>query len=377
MGLEVHSAHGCYIEDTEGHRYLDLISGISVASLGHGNEKVVEAVRHQAGRYMHTMVYGEHVQTPQVHLAERLISLLGPGFETVYFVNSGSEAIEAAIKLAKRRTGRFHIGSFRQSYHGSTHAAMAAMHDAYYTDAFAPLVPGFVPLDYNNFDCLERIDHRCAAVLIEPLQAEAGCRTPVPGFLQALRDRCTEVGALLVFDEIQTGMGRTGSLFAFQREAVVPDLIVLAKALGAGMPLGAVAGSEEGFSVLKDRPVLGHITTFGGHPVSCAAALAGLEVLMESNWISEVADKEARFRERLSSIPGVSGINGRGLMLAIGLESPERVLRVVASARSKGVLVDWFLHQPSALRIAPPLPISEDEIEGACALLSAALAETT
>lgn len=376
MGLEVDSAEGCTIIDTEGQRYLDLISGISVASLGHGNEKVVDAVRHQAGRYMHTMVYGEHVQTPQVLLAERLISLLGPGFETVYFVNSGSEAIEAALKLAKRRTGRFHIGSFRQSYHGSTHAAMAAMHDASYTDAFAPLVPGFIPLDFNNFDCLEHLDHRCAAVLVEPIQAEAGCRTPLPGFLKALRERCTEVGALLVFDEIQTGMGRTGSLFAFQREAVVPDLIVLAKALGAGMPLGAIAGSSEGFSVLKDRPVLGHITTFGGHPVSCAAALAGLEVLIESNWIAHVAAKEARFRAQLSGLPGVNTLQGRGLMLAVGLDSPERVLNVVASARSKGVLVDWFLHQPSALRIAPPLPISEAEIDWACGVLGQALAET-
>ncbi len=377
MGLEVKRADGCWIEDLEGRRYLDLISGISVANLGHGRAEIVAAVREQAGLFMHTMVYGEHVQTPQVRLAERLVDALGDGFETVYFVNSGSEAIEAALKTAKRCTGRYEIASFVKSYHGSTHAALSAMHEPYFCDAFAPLVPGFKALSFNRFEDLESIDERCAAVLVEPIQAEAGCVEATEGFLAALRKRCDQVGALLIFDEIQTGFGRSGSLFAFQREGVIPDLIVLAKALGAGMPLGAVSGKAELFASLRDRPVLGHITTFGGHPVCCAAALAGLDLLLRNAWISEADAKGRRFKSRLLSDPNVREISGRGLMLAVHLKKEGSAPEVARKARALGLITDWFLHTTGALRIAPPLAITKEEIDFACSVLSKALSETT
>ena len=369
MGLEVLRAEGCWIEDLEHRRYLDLISGISVANLGHGRSEVVEAVREQAGLFMHTMVYGEHVQTPQVRLAERLTDVLGKGFETVYFVNSGSEAIEAALKTAKRFTGRYEIASFKKSYHGSTHAALSAMHEPYFCDAFAPLVPGFKALNFNRFEDLDAIDERCAAVLVEPIQAEAGCIEAAEGFLAEIRERCDRVGALLIFDEIQTGFGRSGALFAFQAEGVVPDLIVLAKALGAGMPLGAVSGRAELFHALRDRPVLGHITTFGGHPVCCAGALAGLELLIAGSWVAQVQDKGKRFRDRLISHPMICGISGRGLMLALHLKSADSAPEFAQKAREKGLLTDWFLHTTGALRIAPPLSINTEEIDLACGIL--------
>jgi acetylornithine/succinyldiaminopimelate/putrescine aminotransferase len=368
MGIEIDHAEGCEIVDTNGRKYLDLISGISVATLGHSNPKIVKAVQEQAGRYMHTMVYGEHVQSPQVELASRLANHLGNGLDSLYFVNSGSEAIEAAIKLAKRSTGRYELISFKNAYHGSSHGALSLMGSQEFSNGYLPVVPGSTHLSFNRFEDIEKISCRHAAVVVEVIQSEAGYIPATAGFLQAIRERCDYTGSLLIFDEIQTGYGRTGPLFAFQEEGVRPDIICMAKAMGGGMPLGAIAASTELMKNFTEHPVLGHISTFGGHPVSCAASLAALSVWEDEILPERAKDIEKGFRARLADIPNTH-ITGRGAMLALHLGSSERMWENVKRAWQKGLLIDWFLFDDASFRIAPPLTISDEQIEFASDIL--------
>ena len=375
LALEISSAKGNFIFDTSGKKYLDLISGISVSNIGHCHPKVVEAIAEQSKKYMHLMVYGEYIQTPQVELSTRLLKHLEDPLNSVYLLNSGSEAIEGALKVAKRFTGRPIIIAFTDAYHGSSHGALSAMGNEEFKTNFRPLLPGFTHWDFNDLSVLEAIDQRTAAVLIEPIQGEAGYLVPNPGYLLALRDRCTEVGALLIFDEIQTGFGRTGTLFAHQRENVIPDIITLAKGMGGGMPIGAFVTSKEIMDSLKENPILGHITTFGGHPVSCAAALANLEVLESENWIEQVDSKSQLFIDLLVH-PEIVSVKGRGFMLAVEMKSFDRLKTVIDRCIEKGLITDWFLFNDYSMRIAPPLPITEEEIRWACATILEAIEET-
>lgn len=374
VGLEVERAEGVFIYDYSGKAYLDLISGVSVSSIGHCNPKVVDAVKVQAEKYMHLMVYGEYIQTPQVEYAQLLAKQLPETLSQVYFVNSGSEANEGALKLAKRYTGRTELVGFVNAYHGSTHGALSMMGDELFKNAFRPLLPDTRHLPFNNIESLDQITSRTAAVLVEPQQGEAGAIVPNHDFLVALRKKCNETGALLIFDEVQTGFGRSGSLFAFQRFGVTPDIFTIAKGMGGGMPIGAFVSSKEIMQCLKTNPVLGHITTFGGHPVSCAAALATLNVLLESNYIEEVASKEELFRKRLVH-PKIQEVRGVGLLLAVELGSASMVQKVIKGALNRGILLDWFLFCDTAFRIAPPLIITSDQIEMACKALLEAIDE--
>lgn len=374
VGLEVERAEGVFIYDYSGKAYLDLISGVSVSSIGHCNPKVVDAVKVQAEKYMHLMVYGEYIQTPQVEYARLLAKQLPETLSQVYFVNSGSEANEGALKLAKRYTGRTELVGFVNAYHGSTHGALSMMGDELFKNAFRPLLPDTRHLPFNNIESLDLISSRTAAVLVEPQQGEAGAIVPNHDFLVALRKKCNETGALLIFDEVQTGFGRSGSLFAFQRFGVIPDIFTIAKGMGGGMPIGAFVSSKEIMQCLKTNPVLGHITTFGGHPVSCAAALATLNVLLESNYIEEVASKEELFRKRLVH-PKIQEVRGVGLLLAVELGSASMVQKVIKGALNRGILLDWFLFCDTAFRIAPPLIITSDQIEMACKALLEAIDE--
>lgn len=360
--IEVDRAEGVFLYGPDGKRYFDLVSGVSVSNVGHSNPQVVEAVCRQARDYMHLMVYGEMVERPQVEYAARLASQLPASLQSVYFVNSGSEAIEGALKLAKRYTGRTNIVAFRNAYHGSTHGSLSVMGGEEFRQAFRPLLPGVRHIGFNETSELDAIDCTTACVLVEPVQGEGGIRTPRPGFLEALRARCDEVGALLIFDEIQTGMGRTGRLFAFQKYGVVPDILCLAKAFGGGMPLGGFIASAEIMGSFKTNPVLGHITTFGGHPVCCAAGLASLDYLLEHRVIDGVEAKAAIYRELVGAHPLVRGIRGSGLILAVELGDPELVQRVMAALPEAGVVSDFFLFCDTAFRIAPPLVITEDEV---------------
>ena len=374
LSLEIERAEGCWLYNRSGKRILDLISGISVSSLGHRHPKVVAAIKEQADRYLHTLVYGEFILEPQVKLAVRLAEQLPPSLNCTYFVNSGAEATEGAMKLAKRLTGRPGFLSCTYAYHGSTQGAASLMWPTDFTRAFHPLLPGIGHIDFNCHRCLDRIDQQTAAVIVETVQAEWGVRKPDKGYLQALRARCDETGALLIFDEIQAGYGRTGSLFAFEQYGVVPDILLLAKAMGGGMPLGAFIASRERMASLSHRPVLGHITTFGGHPVSCAAGLAMLEVLLEGDLIAQVPQKEAHFR-RLLVHPAILDVRSAGLLMAVELRSAEDVRSTIHRCLENGVLSDWFLFNDRALRIAPPLSIGEEEIEMACATILDALSD--
>lgn len=376
VGLEVERAEGVFIYDYSGKAYLDLISGISVSSVGHCNPKVVEAVKAQAERYMHLMVYGEYIQTPQVEYARSLTELIPKNLSQVYFVNSGSEANEGALKLAKRYTGRTEMVGFSNAYHGSTHGALSMMGGEEFKNAFRPLLPDTRHLPFNDIEALDQITTRTAAVLIEPVQGEAGAILPTHEFLVALRKRCSETGALLIFDEVQTGFGRTGSLFAFQKFGVIPDVFTIAKGMGGGMPIGAFVSSQEIMQCLKSNPILGHITTFGGHPVSCAAALATLNVLVENSYIEEVCSKEVSFREKLIH-PKIKEIRGVGLLLAVELGSASMVQQVIKGCLSRGIIIDWFLFCDTAFRIAPPLIITEEQIAMACRAILETLDEVS
>lgn len=373
MGLEIAGGQGSYLIDTQGKRYLDLIAGIGVSALGHNHPAVVEAVQRQAGTYMHTLVYGEFVLGPQVELATLLCSQLPGTLDNVYFTNSGAEATEGAMKLAKRVTGRTEFISATRSYHGSTQGAASLMWPKDFTRAFHPLLPGISYLDFNCDQCLERITERTAAVILETVQAEWGIRKPRKEWIRAVRRRCNETGSLLILDEIQAGMGRTGTLFAFEQYGVVPDILLLAKGFGGGMPLGAFVAQQELMQTLTENPVLGHITTFGGHPVSCAAGLATLRTLVDNpDLIASVKQKEALFH-RLLVHPKILHLRSAGLWMAVELSDFDEVRRVIAGCLERGLITDWFLWNERSLRVAPPLTISEGEIEEACGIILAAL----
>ncbi|MCS6990299.1 MAG: aminotransferase class III-fold pyridoxal phosphate-dependent enzyme [Chitinophagales bacterium] len=363
--LDITSAQGIYLYDTSGTAYIDLISGISVSHVGHGNKAVVQAIEAQLSRHLHVMVYGEYIQWPQVAYAARLAALLPPNLQTVYFTNSGSEATEGAMKLAKRLTGRFEIVSFRHCYHGSTQGALSIIGDESLRNAFRPLIPGHRLLPYNDVQALQFITQQTAAVFVEPVQAEAGVVRASPEFLKALRQRCSEMGALLVFDECQTGFGRTGRLFCFQQYDVIPDILILAKALGGGLPLGAFISSYERMQALSTEPALGHITTFGGHPLSCAAGLAALNFLLESHLIEQVAEKQNAFVAKLQH-PMVRELRSAGLLMALDVGDDQRCRQLVAACREQQLATDCFLFAPHCLRLAPPLTITKDEVDEVC-----------
>jgi len=360
--LEIERAEGIYMYDTRGQQYIDLISGVSVNNIGHRHPAVVEAVEEQMEKYMHLMVYGEMVQSPQVKLAKYLNDLLPEQLDSVYFVNSGSEAMEGALKLAKRFTGRPHIKAFKHAYHGSTHGALSVLGNEDMKRAFRPLMPGIEHLTFNDFACLDAIDEHTACVVVEPIQAEAGIIEPQNSFLQALRERCDEVGALLIFDEVQVGLGRTGKLFAFEHYQVVPDIMTLAKGLGGGMPIGAFVAPKKMMDCLKTNPMLGHITTFGGHPVSCAASLATLKVIHEEHLAEKAVAKGQRFREKLHH-KAIHEIRGKGLFLAIELNDKQLLKRFMDEAFKEHLVMDWFLFCETAFRIAPPLILDNYQID--------------
>lgn len=373
LALEVVRAEGVYLYGPEGQAYMDFISGIGVSNIGHSHPAVVAAVQAQAASYMHLMVYGEYVQQPQVAYAQALTASLDLSLDCVYWGNSGAEAIEGAIKLAKRVTGRTEIISFQGSYHGSTHGALSAMGDETYKRAYRPLLPDHRILPWADATHLSAITERTAAVVVEVVQAESGYKVVPTAFLQALQARCRETGALLIVDEIQTGFGRTGHLFAHQGAGIVPDILCLGKALGGGMPLGAFIASHGRMQHLAKNPMLGHLTTFGGHPVSCAAGLAAFTVLQNSGWIQDVAQKEAYLRAALGPLSTTGDLSGRGLLLALPLESFDRVLSAQKDLISAGLLTDWFLFEQKALRLAPPLSISMQELEQAVTFIQNAV----
>ena len=366
--LEIERAEGVYLFDVNGKQYLDLISGISVSSLGHGNEHVKNAIKQQLDKYMHLMVYGEFIQSPQVQLAKNLTDLLPPNLNSVYLINSGAEATDGALKLAKKVTGRTEIIACKNAYHGSTHAALSLSSHEYFKNAFRPLLPDINFIEFNNENSIEKISNKTACVIVETIQGEAGYIPPQNDFLKKLRAKCDEHSVLLILDEIQTGMGRTGKLFAFEHFGIVPDILLLGKALGAGMPIGAFVSSQTMMNELADNPVLGHITTFGGHPVIASAALAGIEELLSHNWINEVEEKENLFRELLIH-PSIKNISGKGLMLALEFESFEFNKKLIDACIEDGLISDWFLYASNCLRIAPPLIISNEQIKWSCEIL--------
>ncbi len=344
---------------------MDLVSGFAVSNIGHRHPRVIKAIKDQVDRYMHVTVYGEFVQAPQVLFAEKLISVLPDNLNSVYFVNSGAEATEGAIKLAKRFTGRSRIISCYNAYHGSTNGALSVMGNEYYKQAYRPLLPDVHFMHFNQPEDLNLIDSDTACVILETIQGEAGIRVPGRAYLQALRQRCDETGALLILDEIQTGFGRTGKLFAFEHFGIVPDILLLAKGIGGGMPIGAFIANRTVMDSFKENPVLGHITTFGGHPVSCAAGLATLEAILDENMIDGIGKKEALFRDLLNH-PSVREVRGMGLMLGIQLSTFEQVQSVSRYCATKGIIVDWFLNDDTTLHISPPLTITEKDIREAC-----------
>lgn len=366
MMIEVARADGVYLYDPSGKAYVDLVSGVSVSNVGHNNRDVINAVQRQAGEYMHTMVYGETVMRPQVEYAELLCSLLPKGLDSVYFLNSGAEAIEGAMKLAKRHTGRGEILSMRYAYHGSTHGALSIQGDEFFKSAFRPLLPDCGLLDFNDFATLEKITTRTAAVFCEVVQGESGVRPACGAWLSALRKRCDEVGAMLVFDEIQTGFGRCGSMFAFEKYGVEPDILCLAKALGGGMPLGAFVASRNVMNDLTHDPVLGHISTFGGNPVCCAAGLAALRFIIKNKLWTNAERAGDVFEERLKGHEKVVEVRRSGLLLAIELGASERMYKTMELMTKEGFMSDWFLFCDTAFRISPPLVITLEEVERCC-----------
>lgn len=353
-------ASGAYLEDEHGQQYLDLISGIGVSNLGHGRPEVVAAVQDQAALHMHLMVYGEFILDPQVALGQQLAQLLPPSLSNIFLVNSGTEAMEGAMKLAKRATGRPQFLAFHNAYHGSTQGALSLMGGDDYRQGYFPLLPGVAHGTFNDPASLDLIHSHTAAVVVEVVQGEAGYIPADGKWLKQLRKRCSEQGALLIFDEIQSGFGRTGHLFAFQPYGVEPDILVMAKAMGAGMPLGGFAASKELMNHLAHHPVLGHLTTFGGHPVSCAAALAGLQVLQREALPQRALELEQFFRNNLKH-PLIQGINGAGLMLAVQLDHFDRVMKVIERCYHHGLITDWFLFNNRSIRLAPPLTLTHDE----------------
>jgi acetylornithine/succinyldiaminopimelate/putrescine aminotransferase len=366
--LNIVKAEGSKMWDADGKEYIDLIAGISVCNVGHRHPDVVAAIKKQADEYLHIMVYGELVENPQVHYAKQLTAHLPENLNSVFFTASGSEATEGAMKLAKRFTGRTSIVSFKNSYHGSTQGALSVMGSEYWQQAFRPLLPGIVQLNYNSFADLDAINENTACVIAETIQAEAGVNMPDQNWLKALREKCTATGTLLVLDEIQCGFGRNGTLWAFEQFGITPDILLLGKALGGGMPLGAFVSDKKIMDSFTHNPVLGHINTFGGHPVSCAAGLAAFNYLINENIVAAVKEKESLFRQLLVH-PKINKVNSAGLMIAVWFDDFETNKKIIDALIEEGVFTDWFLFASNALRIAPPLNISEVEIRFACGKL--------
>ena len=370
LAFEIKKAEGCLLYDTNGKEYIDLIGGISVANIGHRHSKVIEAIKKQLDAYMHVMVYGEFIESPQVQFAKLLTDNLPTSLNSVYFTNSGAEAIEGSMKLAKRVTNRTQIIAFKNSYHGSTQGALSIIGDEYWRNAFRPLLPDVLHLEYNSFKSLNEISEKTACVIAETVQAEAGIIVPSKdsiaiGWLQALRKKCTETGTLLILDEIQAGFGRTGKLWGFENFEIIPDVLILGKALGGGMPLGAFIADKKMMDAFTENPVLGHITTFGGHPVCCAAGMAAMKVLLEEKIFNGVKEKEELFRLLLVH-PKIKAIRSFGLWMAVEFDSFETNKKVIDACIALGVMTDWFLFAPNCLRISPPLIISEKQITDAC-----------
>ena len=372
LAIEIVKAEGIYLYGPNGERYLDMISGIGVSNVGHCHPKVVAAIHEQVDQYLHVMVYGEYIQSPQTQLAKALVDTLPAGLDNVYLVNSGSEAIEGAMKLAKRYTNRRNLISCTNAYHGSTQGALSIGGNEEFKRGYRPLLPGTSQIFYGSFSDLAKITEDTAAVVIETIQGEAGIRVACTTYFQALRARCTEVGALLILDEIQAGFGRTGTFWAFEQFDIVPDILVCAKGMGGGMPIGAFIANKEVMGVFKSNPLLGHITTFGGHPVSAAASLATLHVLQEERLMEQVGEKANLFKSLLIH-PQIKAIRNQGLMMALEFESFEVLKPIIDRAIHLGVITDWFLFCDDSMRIAPPLTIKETEIREACALILQAI----
>lgn len=368
LAFEIAKAEGSLLYDKNEKEYIDLIGGISVANTGHRHPKVFEAIRKQLDAYLHVMVYGEFVESPQVQYAKLLTEHLPPSLNTVYFTNSGAEAVEGAMKLAKRVTGRTQIIAFKNSYHGSTQGALSIMGDEYWRNAFRPLLPGVLHLGYNSFESLNEISERTACVIAETVQGEAGVIIPSKEWMLALRKKCTDTGALLVLDEIQAGFGRTGKLWGFENFDIVPDILILGKALGGGMPLGAFIADKMLMNAFTENPVLGHITTFGGHPVCCAAGLASMKVLFEEKLADGVKAKEELFHSLLVH-KKIKAVRTFGLWMAVEFDSVETNKKVIDRCIKTGVMTDWFLFAPHCLRISPPLIISEEQVRKACQII--------
>lgn len=373
--IDVANAEGIYITDKSGKIYLDMIAGVAVTNIGHRHPQVIEAIKNQLDKHLHVMVYGEYIQDSQIALAKNLQTILPKKLNCSYIVNSGTEANEAAIKLAKRYTGRYKIIAFKGAYHGNTHGSMSISHNEIKKAPFRPLLPEISFLELNNFDDLNNINEEVAGVILETIQADAGLRKPTTEYLQAVKKKCEQNGSLLIFDEIQVGMGRTGKMFAFEHYNVVPDILTLGKALGGGMPIGAFISSREIMSCLKDNPMLGHITTFGGHPVNCAAADACITVLKTENWIHDSEMKGALLEEMIKNEPEVKEIRRAGLFFAVELDSADRVKKIVESCLQKGLIGFWFLSCPDSFRLSPPLSITVSEIEKAGQIILEAFAE--
>lgn len=366
--LEIVKADGVYMFDTKGNKILDLISGIGVSNIGHRHPSVLKAIHDQTEKYLHLMVYGEFIQSPQVELAKALSDTLPENLNSVYFVNSGSEAVEGAMKLAKRHTGRQEIVAFKNAYHGSTHGSLSLNGNEDIKRNYRPLLPGIKHLEFGNPDQLQEINSKTAAVIIETVQGEAGVKVTDKSYFQSLAARCQEMGVLLIADEIQCGFGRTGTFWAFEQFGFIPDILVAAKGMGGGLPIGAFISSSDILSVLTNNPILGHITTFGGHPLSCAASLATLRVIQEESLLEQVKEKENLFRSLLKH-PKIKNIRSQGLMMAVDFGSFEILKPIIDRGIEAGILTDWFLFENKSMRIAPPLTITETEIREACRII--------
>lgn len=372
LALEIVKAKGCVLKDKDGKKYLDLIAGISVCNVGHRHPAVVKAIRKQSEQYLHLLVYGEFVETPQVQYAKHLTEHLPDSLNSVYFTNSGAEATEGAMKLAKRVTGRTKIIAFNKSYHGSTQGALSVIGDEYWRNAFRPLLPDIWHVDYNTKEAIDAIDTNTACVIAETVQAERGVIAPDKAWIKALRKKCTATGTLLILDAIQSGFGRTGTLWGFEQYNIVPDVLLLGKALGGGMPLGAFVADKKLMDAFTENPVLGHITTFGGHPVCCAAGLAAFKVVLKERLAEKVGEKEALFHKEFKGL-ACKAFRSSGLLMALEFEDSATVLRITHSLLKAGILTDWFLFAPECIRIAPPLTITEKEIKEACRMIRLAL----
>jgi len=372
--IEIEKAEGVFLFGPNGEKYLDLISGIGVSNIGHRHPKVLAAINNQLDKYLHLMVYGEYVQQPQALLAEALVKTLPHPLDNVYLVNSGSEAVEGALKLAKRFNNKREIISCVDAYHGSSHGALSVGGNEIFKRAYRPLLPGIRNINYGSIDHLKFITTDTSAVIMETIQGEAGVRVAKKDYFRALRERCTQTGTLLILDEIQAGFGRTGKFWAFEHFGIQPDILVCAKGMGGGMPIGAFIAAKNIMDVLKENPLLGHITTFGGHPVSAAASLATIDVILEENLLDEVEEKAELFRSLLKH-PRIKEIRNKGLMMAVAFDSFEILKPIIDRCIANGVITDWFLYCDNAMRIAPPLTISKEEIKIACECILKSVSE--